>query len=207
MQAPGILLVISGPSAVGKGTICNTLLQQSDDLKYSVSATTRTPRPGESDGINYFFVTKEDFLQMRDNSELLEWAEVFGNFYGTPKQPVLEALHQGQDIVLEIDIQGAIQVKAAYPECVMVFILPPSGEDLKERMLGRGTETAESIRNRLLEASREMSHVYSYDYAVVNYPGEVDRAVEEIKAILVAERARVKRLAPWLQQNIAEVKA
>ncbi|NLW16525.1 MAG: guanylate kinase [Firmicutes bacterium] len=201
----GILLVVSGPSGVGKGTICGQLLQELQDIQFSISVTTRAPRPNEQDGVNYYFITEDEFQSMRAAGELLEWAEVFGNYYGTPRKAVEKALDEGKDILLEIDIQGAVQVKAAFPECVLVFVWPPSYQELERRIRQRGTETPESLSRRLRKAKLEMSHVVNYDYVVVNQPGQVAAAVKEIEAILIAEKARVARLMPWLQQSLKEV--
>ncbi len=205
MQTTGILLVVSGPSGVGKGTICSYLLKQSEELQYSVSVTTRQPRPGEQDGINYHFVSKEQFLNMRDQGDLLEWAEVFGNFYGTPRGTVLQSLEQGKDVILEIDIQGALQVKASYPECVTVFVWPPSTTELERRIKQRGTEDEAALVRRLQEARKEMAHVVDYDYVVVNRPGLVEQAVQEIHSIVRAEKAKVRRQAHWLRKALQEV--
>lgn len=202
MQQPGILLVVSGPSGVGKGTICSQLLRQWSDVQYSVSVTTRQPRQGEVDGVNYFFVSEERFKQMRAAGDLLESAEVFGNYYGTPRPAVQSALQRGKDVVLEIDIQGALQVKVAFPECVTIFIWPPSQSELQRRIEQRGTETAEALERRLREAKREMAHVVDYDYVVVNHPGQVEVAVAEIRAIVQAEKSRVARHIAWLQQEL-----
>lgn len=205
MQGKGILLVVSGPSGVGKGTICSQLLQQLTNVQYSVSATTREPRPGEVNGVNYFFVTVDEFSRLREAGELLESAEVFGNLYGTPKPAVMQALEQGKDVVLEIDIQGALQVKVAFPECVTVFVWPPSHAELQRRIRQRGTESPESLLRRLREAKREMAHVVDYDYVVVNHPGQVEVAVEEMRTIIRAEKSRVARHIPWLEQVLREV--
>lgn len=201
----GILLVVSGPSGVGKGTICGQLLQELTDVQFSVSVTTRAPRPNEQDGVNYFFVAEAEFRRMQAAGELLEWAEVFGNFYGTPRPAVQRALDEGKDIILEIDIQGALQVKAAFPECVLVFVWPPSYEELEHRIRQRGTETPESLARRLQKARLEMAHVVNYDYIVINHPGQVASAVKEVQAILLAEKAKVARQMPWLQETLREV--
>ncbi|MGI6357586.1 MAG: guanylate kinase [Bacillota bacterium] len=205
MQKKGILLVVSGPSGVGKGTICSQLLRQLSNVQYSVSVTTREPRPEEVHGVNYYFVSREEFLRMQTAGELLEWAEVFGNFYGTPRSAVQQALDSGKDVVLEIDIQGALQVKVAFPECVTVFVWPPSQAELERRITQRGTETPEALALRLQEAKQEMAHVVDYDYVVVNQPGRVEQAAEEMRMIIQAEKARVTRHIPWLKQVLKEV--
>ena len=141
----GLLILISGPSGTGKGTVCDLLRQKHPEISYSISATTRQPRPGEQDGVNYYFYTKEKFREMIDQGQLLEWAEVYGNFYGTPKQKVLDRLEAGEDILLEIDTQGALNVMKVMPEGLFIFLLPPSLEELAARLKGRGTETEESL--------------------------------------------------------------
>ncbi|MCI6097298.1 MAG: guanylate kinase, partial [Selenomonadaceae bacterium] len=152
----GLLILISGPSGTGKGTVCDLLRKNHPEISYSISATTRQPRPGEQDGVNYYFYDKEKFRQMIDAGELLEWAEVYGNYYGTPKQKVLDRLNAGEDILLEIDTQGALNVMKAVPEGLFIFLLPPSLEELANRLKGRGTETEESLQRRLGAAVDEI---------------------------------------------------
>ena len=158
MTDKGILFVFSGPSGSGKGTILSAFNQKFNDnnIKYSVSATTRGPRPGETDGVNYFFKTEDEFDLMIKNDEFFEWAEFCGNMYGTPKKAVFDMLEKGNDVILEIETKGASNVKRLYPEAVSVFILPPSLMELKARLLGRGTESAESVQNRFETASKEL---------------------------------------------------
>lgn len=184
----GLLILISGPSGTGKGTVCDLLRQKHPEISYSISATTRQPRPGEQDGVNYYFYTKEKFREMIDQGQLLEWAEVYGNFYGTPKQKVLDRLDAGEDILLEIDTQGALNVMKVMPEGLFIFLLPPSLEELAARLKGRGTETEESLHRRLGAAVNEIKLATKYRYVVVN--DEVEDAQETIANIIEAEHHR-----------------
>lgn len=190
MTNDGLLIVISGPSGAGKGTICQAL-SEDRDLWISISATTREPRAGETDGVNYYFLKKHEFLQKIENDDFFEYAEVYGNYYGTPKWKALEAIYSGKDVLLEIDIQGALKVKQQYPEGVFIFILPPSMEELKKRIINRGTESEESLIRRFESAYHEINYMSKYNYAVVN--DTVENAVDKIKAILTAEKCRVDR--------------
>ncbi|MGI6412179.1 MAG: guanylate kinase [Syntrophomonadaceae bacterium] len=192
MNRRGILFVISGPSGVGKGTIKNALLSVVDSLKLSVSVTTRPPRSGEVHSREYFFVSKEQFNQMIEGDEFLEWANVYSNLYGTPRYFVYENLKRGQDILLEIDIQGAMQVKEKIPEGVFIFISPPNLEELAERLCSRGKDSMSSINMRLAACEKEMKYIEYYDYVVVN--DEIHLAVDKIKSIITAERCKVKNL-------------
>ena len=184
----GLLILISGPSGTGKGTVCDLLRQKHSEISYSISATTRQPRPGEQDGVNYYFYTKEKFREMIDQGQLLEWAEVYGNFYGTPKQKVLDRLDAGEDILLEIDTQGALNVMKVMPEGLFIFLLPPSLEELAARLKGRGTETEESLHRRLGAAVDEIKLATKYRYVVVN--DKVEDAQETIANIIEAEHHR-----------------
>ena len=179
----GRLFVISGPSGTGKGTICKELIKD-DKIRLSVSMTTRNPREGEVHGVSYYFAIKEEFLQKIEAGGFLEYAEVFGNYYGTPKMEVLELLENGIDVLLEIDVQGALQIKEVYPEAVLVFILPPSMEELRARLTGRGTETQDVVERRLGEAAKEISYVKHYDYAVIN--DDLEEAIENVKTVIKA---------------------
>lgn len=191
-EAKGVLIVLSGPSGVGKGTVCKALLARNPQVKLSVSATTRAPRPGEVEGVSYFFKTREEFERMIAAGEFLEYMDVFGmNYYGTPRSYVEQQLAEGNDIVLEIDVKGAMNVKRLCPEAVLVFIAPPSMETLKKRLVGRGTETAEAVERRTKEAFAEMRLMPEYDYAVVN--DTLEDAVCSVETILKAERLRVCR--------------
>lgn len=184
----GRLFVISGPSGAGKGTICSRLLGQ-DNVTLSVSMTTRAPRDGEVHGESYYFVSKEEFQRTIEENGFLEYAEVYGNFYGTPKRNVMELLKSGMDVILEIDIQGALQVKKAYPEAVLTFILPPSMAELRKRITDRGTETEESLKRRMGETLNELSYMHEYDYCVIN--DELQEAIRRVMAIMTAEHSRV----------------
>ncbi len=184
MTERGKLLVLSGPSGVGKSTVLKKVMEHWENMEFSVSATTRAPRPGEVDGKDYFFVSRERFNEMIENGELLEHAEFVGNCYGTPKSQVLERLDNGVTVVLDIEVQGAAQVKALMPEALTVFLAPPSLEALEQRLRGRGTETEETIRSRLETARKELLLAPTYDHIVVN--DDVDRAAAELEAILRA---------------------
>ncbi|MCI2062900.1 MAG: guanylate kinase [Eubacteriaceae bacterium] len=186
----GRLLVISGPSGVGKGSICKKVIEKKkNDVEFSVSMTTRPPREGEVDGENYFFVTTEEFKKKIEENGFLEHARVFKNYYGTPRANVMEKLEAGRDVILEIDIQGAMNIKKAYPEGIFIFILPPSMAELRKRITGRGTESESVIELRLGEALKEISYLDKYDYCVVNE--DLDEAAENVIAIITAEHSKV----------------
>ena len=187
----GLLIVISGASGTGKGTVCKKILSDLPAVAYSISATTRAPRPGEVDGREYYFLSVEEFKSWIADGKFLEHAEVYGNFYGTPLNKIEERLNRGEDILLEIDVQGALNVKRKCPEGIYIFLLPPSLEELKRRIEGRGTETPESLARRLKNAVAEIKIGLEYDYVVVN--DSIENAVEKIKAILTAERLKVAR--------------
>lgn len=184
----GLLFVVSGPSGAGKGTICKKVLEKVD-IDLSVSMTTRKPRPGEIDAKNYFFVTEEHFVETINKNGFLEYAKVYGNYYGTPKEIVLQKLEEGRDVVLEIDIQGALKIRESYPKGVFIFILPPSMSELRKRITGRGSETEDDINLRLGETLKEVSYIDKYDYCVVN--GDINEAVHRVAAIIKAEHSRV----------------
>ncbi|MBD1371370.1 guanylate kinase [Hazenella sp. IB182357] len=191
-QNDGLLIVVSGPSGVGKGTVCAALREKKTDLTYSVSATTRQPREGEEHGVNYFFETETSFKKMIQNEELIEWAQYVGNYYGTPRRFVEDTLRSGKDVLLEIDVQGAQQVKQRFSNGIFIFLLPPSIDDLRERIVGRGSETEASIHNRLGAATDEFKHVQYYDYVVIN--DRVEAACERIDAIITAEHCKKDRI-------------
>ncbi|HAA09201.1 MAG: guanylate kinase [Syntrophomonadaceae bacterium] len=189
MTRKGILFVISGPSGVGKGTVREALLEGRDDIQVSISATTRPPRKGEVDGVDYFFMDRETFLKKVEEGLFLEWANVYSNLYGTPRDFVLNHLNNGQDVLLEIDIQGALQVKEKMPEGVFIFLSPPSIEDLAKRLCQRGKDSQKSIEERLAACEQEMQQMCHYDYVVIN--DRVEDAVSKIEAIIAAERCRI----------------
>jgi len=188
----GNLIIISAPSGTGKTTILKRLFAQEKGVTFSVSHTTRMPRAGEQDGIDYFFVDQDTFKQMQGNNEFLEWAEVHGNFYGTSRKEVNRHLAQGLDVLLDIDIQGARQVREATGgECFSIFIVPPSWEEQERRLTGRGTDSPETIQIRLHNARKEMQDAGLYDYLIVN--DTVEQAVETLRAIIIAQRSRTRR--------------
>lgn len=191
IKRKGLLLVISGPSGAGKGTICKKLLEECENTKLSISATTRKPRTGEVEGINYYYKTKEEFELMIGNEEFLEYAQIYDNYYGTPKKAIFDELEKGNDVILEIEMQGAMQIKRAYPDAVFIFILPPSLEELKNRIVGRGTETIEQIEKRFGCAYNEIKFIGDYDYFIFN--NVVEKSAEEVRHIVYAEKNKVGR--------------
>lgn len=191
-MSKGILLVVSGPAGSGKGTV-NAHLLKRGDYAFSVSATTRAPRPGEVDGVNYHFITKEDFISRIENGAMLEYTEYCGNFYGTPKKEAEEVLESGKNLILEIEVEGAENVKKKFPDAVLVLLLPPSYSVQEQRLRGRGTETEEKILERLSRAREEILHADSYDYVVYNYDGKDLEAADEINAIVTAEKRSLAR--------------
>ena len=194
--APGEVVAVVGPSGTGKGTICKKLFEDFENIVFSVSMTTRNPREGEIHGQSYYFTEKSNFEKMISEDGFLEYAKVFDNYYGTPKKPVIDQLSKGNDVLLEIDVQGAMQVRDAYPEAVLIFILPPSLKELKNRIINRGSESEESLNKRLGEAMHEITYADKYDYAVIN--DDLDEAVKQVESIIVAEHLKVT-------QNIAKV--
>jgi len=187
----GILFVLSGPSGVGKGTILQRVMDIDTNIRFSVSATTRKPRAGEVEGTHYYFVNRDAFQAMIRESEFLEWAPVHDEFYGTPRNEVYRSLKAGMDVVLDIDVQGAMQLRDRGEEGVYIFIAPPHLDELRKRLLGRGTESEEIINRRIEVAKKELSGISRYDYLVIN--DSLDEACSELRAILTAERCRASR--------------
>lgn len=202
MKKSGVLIVISGPSGVGKGTICKRIMERHPDIKFSISMTTRAPRANEVDGVDYYFTDKANFEKMIQEKGFLEYAVVHGNYYGTPIQSVENSLKNGENILLDIDIQGALQVKRRYPKGVYVFIIPPSMTELKNRIIKRGSETDSTLDTRFKNAFKELELVVAYDYYIIN--DDLDNAVNTLDTIFMAEKQRVSE---ELLQLIKSLKA
>ncbi|MEO2065726.1 MAG: guanylate kinase [Desulfurobacteriaceae bacterium] len=198
----GLLIVISAPSGTGKTTLTHMLLKEFPNMEFSISFTTRKPRPGEVNGKDYWFISREEFLRRIEEGDFLEWAEVYGNLYGTSKSQVLKALNEGKDVLLDIDTQGALQVKENFPEAVLIFILPPSLEELERRLKNRGTDPEEVIEKRLKVAREEIKRAKFYDYIVVNDVLEV--AYNKLKSIISAEKCKTKRFLKNLEFYIKD---
>lgn len=192
LRRRGVLIVVSGPSGSGKNRVISEVMRIRDDLRYSISATTRPMRPGEQDGVNYYFVSRDRFEDMIRQGELLEYAEVYGNLYGTPRKPIEEILAAGQDVILDVDVLGARQICERCSDAVLVFLLPPSIRELERRIRGRGTDDEATIQLRMNSALGEISALREYTYVVVN--DELDEAVRCLAAIIDAERCRVSRI-------------
>ena len=187
MTNKGRLIIISGPSGAGKGTVLSEVFRSNPNLEYSVSATTRAPRPGEKDGVNYFFVTREEFEQMIAEGAFIEYAQYVENYYGTPKAYVEEQLANGKDVLLEIEIQGALQVKKLRPDALLIFITPPSAEILEQRLTGRGTETPEVIAMRMNRAVEEAAYMDAYDYIIIN--DQLEDCIEKTHRLIQSQHA------------------
>jgi guanylate kinase len=202
MLRKGNLFVISGPSGAGKGTIIREVLKSTQEIEISVSVTTRESRRGEVEGVNYYFKSREDFEKMAEEGGFLEYARVYDHYYGTPKEPVLKALDRGENIILEIDIQGALQVKKSYPEAIFVFILPPSMAELRQRIVSRGSETEEALKLRFASALEEISYIEKYDYYIIN--DTLTASARCLEAVIMAERCRIKKDVTELIENFKE---
>ena len=201
MNPNGLVVAISAPSGTGKGTLLSLLVKVNNNVRFSISATTRKPREGEIDGRNYFFKTVDEFRDMIKAGELMEWVEYCDNYYGTPRKYVEDTIRQGFDVVLEVEVEGALSIRKMYPESVLVFVLPPSLEELKRRIVGRGTEHPDVIEKRIEAAKKEITYLDRYDYLVVN--SDVESAVNDINSILKAEKLKYRnnktlfRLEEW----------
>lgn len=199
MNDKGLLLVVSGPSGAGKGTVCGAYMEKHPECSLSVSATTRSPRPGETDGVNYYFLTEEDFRNKISNDGFLEHAVFCNNYYGTPKDAVMKMIDSGRDVILEIEVQGAMQVRAHYPEAVLIFVVPPSMDELEARLRGRGTETDEVISKRLARSKEEFKYIEKYNYILVN--DTIDNAVRRLESITEAEKCRIERKYEFFKET------
>lgn len=197
----GKLIVISGPSGAGKSTVIKRLIDANPNIVFSVSATTREPRPGETDGINYYFVSKARFEEMIEKGELLEYARYVDNFYGTPREPVYNSLIQGRDVLFDIEVQGAMQIKRTCPTAILIFMVPSSFSEIEKRLRGRGTDSDEVIRHRLETARNEYRYAPDYNYLVLN--DDPAKAVEEIEAILKAERCRMSDRQNYISEVLS----
>ena len=199
----GSLIILSGPSGAGKGTIHNELLKRDDRLKYSVSMTTREPREGEKEGVDYYFVDEERFKEEIEKDSFVEYAIVHGNYYGTLKSEVESKLNDGYDVILELDIQGALNIKNKCNDAIFIFIMPPTMRELRDRLVKRGTETKEKIIERFKNAYKEINEITKYNYVVIN--DEVEKAVVKVEAIMLAERCRVDRIEEFELNNEEEL--
>lgn len=204
MEHQGILVVVSGFSGAGKGTLMKALLEKYDNYALSISATTRRPREGEVDGREYFFKTVEEFEHLIDNDDLIEYAKYVENYYGTPKDYVEQQLASGKDVILEIEIQGALKVKAKRPDTVLIFVTPPSAEELEKRLIGRGTETMDVIKSRLRRANEEAEGMSGYDYVLIN--DDLDECVDELHRIIQSEHSAADRNQLFISKISDELK-
>ena len=205
MSEQGILVVVSGFSGAGKGTLIKAMLEKHHNYALSISATTRAPRQGEEDGREYFFVTREKFEEMIREGQLIEYARYVENYYGTPRQYVFQQMADGKDVILEIEIQGALKIKERFPDALLLFVMPPSADELKRRLVGRGTETMEVIDQRLHRAAEEAEGMTSYDYILIN--DKVDTCVDAMHQLIQAQHRRVSGNLDFIQQMKSELKS
>ncbi len=205
MSDQGILVVVSGFSGAGKGTLIKAMLEKHHNYALSISATTRKPREGEMDGREYFFVTREKFERMIEEGQLIEHAQYVNNYYGTPRQYVFQQMADGKDVILEIEIQGALKIKERFPDALLLFVMPPSADELKRRLIGRGTETMEVIDQRLHRAADEADGMTSYDYILVN--DQIDTCVEAMHQLIQAQHRKVSSNLDFIEQMRSELKA
>ena len=204
MEQQGILAVVSGFSGAGKGTVMKELLRRYDNYALSISATTRQPRAGEADGREYFFVSEEEFRQMIEEDRLVEYAQYVNHYYGTPRDYVVQQMARGKDVILEIEIQGALKVKKRFPDALLLFVTPPSAQELLRRLVGRGTETIEVINARLKRAAEEASGMEAYDYLLIN--DQIDRCVEEMHRLIQLQHRRTAYHLDFLNQMREELR-
>lgn len=202
MDKQGVLIVLSGPSGCGKGTVLSEFLKAHEDVFISISATTRSPRPGEINGKHYYFITKEQFEEELENDDMLEYAYYCGNYYGTPRKEVYKKLAEGRDVILEIEVQGARQIREKCKEAVLVFVIPPSMDELKERLIGRKTEDIDTINKRIAIAFDELKTAYSYDYVVVN--DTVENAAKRIEHIIEAEKYNINNMKKYIDEVLED---
>lgn len=199
MNSKGRAVIISGPSGSGKGTTVKALLEARPELKLSISATTRLPRPGEENGVNYFFVSREEFQKKIENGDMLEYAEFCENIYGTPREYIEQCVSNGEDVILEIEVQGGMQVMAKMRDAISIFLIPPNRQSLEKRLRGRGTETEEVIRERLAQSYEELKCAEKYDYVVVC--GEMSKCVSDILNIIDSEKLKSELMQDYIKEN------
>jgi len=199
MNECGELIVVSGPSGAGKSTVISRVILHNQDIVFSVSATTRPPREGEKNGVNYFFTDRPHFEAMIENAELLEHAQYVGNYYGTPKAPVLASIAKGRSVLFDIEVQGAMQIKEQCPEAILIFVIPPDFSEIEKRLHARGTDSEEKIQQRIKTARSEYSMALNYDYIVIN--DNPDSAAEEIKAIITAEKCKAEKRKKYITEE------
>ncbi len=205
MSEQGILVVISGFSGAGKGTLLKAMMEKHHNYALSISATTRSPREGEQNGKEYFFVNRESFEKMIEEGQLIEYAQYVNNYYGTPRQYVFQQMADGKDVILEIEIQGALKIKEQFPEALLLFVMPPNADELKRRLVGRGTETTEVIEARLHRAQEEASGIDSYDYILIN--DNLEQCVEDMHQLIQAQHNRVSNNLDFIEQIKMELRS